>query len=332
MTTYGYGYTSPSFGVSDVLSGSSQYRKPATLSSALSGASPLQSGSYRAGLSGTAGYPQLQPSSPYQTPAKVPQQTGAPVNPQGQQQNTAPTPGVYDLNTDPILQQITALSGMGDEQAQAAALKQRQQLLLGYGDPNLSRAVLGDETQAAAAEQNPTSILHQLGQQRDRNVTGLTEGLNKANLFYSGDRVVQEQQGAQDYQGALAGAAGQANQGLDTISGNLASALGANQQQRTQGLNDAYMRALELALAGGYGPAAGGDGYTPNAAGTGWDSGWSTAPGAVPVGQPVFNPGGILEGATSYNNSPLAPTADPNLRKLALALASGTTGSRSVMV
>jgi hypothetical protein len=198
-------------------------------------------------------------------PAAAPTRQTAPapaVNPQAaQQQNTAPTPGGYDLNTDPALQQIQALAGMSDEQANAEAMKQRQQQLLAYGDPNLARSVLGDESFAQAAAGNPTSTLAQLGQQHSRNTHDLTEALNANNLLYGGYRVTQEQQAAQDYQNQLAQAAAGVNGNLDTISANLAAALLANQQQRNQALQDAANRAMQAAAAAGVPGGTGSDPY-----------------------------------------------------------------------
>jgi len=269
-----YGYRPAVFGR---LGSRTNPARPSLVASALAGPSPLQSGRFRAGQSGAAGYPALQPQrlAPYRPPA-APQQTAAPVNPQGHPQNTAPTPGVYDINADPILQQIQALAGQSDEQANAQALKQRQTLLTGYGDPNLAKAVLGEnDPTVQAAGQNPASIVAQLATQHGRNQAALEDALNKANLFYSGYRVNQESQDAQDYQGQLAGAQGQAQGGLDTIASNLAAALGQNQQQRAQAAQDAYDRQLQAALAQPpdySGIEAPGGGYTdftgaPNAAG-----------------------------------------------------------------
>lgn len=149
----------------------------------------------------------------------------------------------YDINTDPALQQITALLGQSDEQAQASALKQRQNLLLQYGDPTIAAAVLGaGDPLVQAASQNPTSTVAQLGQQKDRNMKSLLDELNQANLAYSGYRVTQEQQAAQDYQNALAQAAAGLNTNLDTVGSNLTAALGQNKMQRAQALADAAAR------------------------------------------------------------------------------------------
>lgn len=149
----------------------------------------------------------------------------------------------YDINTDPALQQITALLGQSDDQAQASALKQRQNLLLAYGDPTVASSVLGDtDPIVKAASGNPTSTVAQLNQSRDRNLKTLDDQLNDQNLAYSGYRVTQEQQAGQDYQNALAQAAAGLNTNLDTVGSNLSQALGANNMQRASALSDAANR------------------------------------------------------------------------------------------
>jgi len=176
----------------------------------------------------------------------------------------------YDLNTDPALQNIKALVGMSNSDAQSAALKQRQDLVLAYGDKGVASAVLGaSDPIAAAAGQNPTSTVAQLGQSRDRNLKSLDNQLNADNLSYSGYRVTQEQQAGQDYQNALAQAAGGLNTNLDQVGSNLAAALAGNNGQIVQGINAAADRANANATATGTDPGAGGAG------------GASTGPGAI---------------------------------------------------
>lgn len=175
----------------------------------------------------------------------------------------------YDLNADPALQQIQALVGQSNDQAQSSALKQRQNLLLAYGDPTVAASILGPgDPIAAAAGQNPTSTVKQLGQSRDRNLQTLDEQLNAANLGYSGYRVTQEQQAGQDYQNALAQAAGGLNSSLDQVGSNLAAALAGNNQQVVSGINSAADRAAQAAATSGADPgalaaAAGGGSSTP---------------------------------------------------------------------
>jgi hypothetical protein len=205
--------------------------------SALTGPSPLTGGgNAQRSFYATAPAPSEDPTgggAPYKPP------TPGPVPGRGPNLDPTitdvPTTTPYDINTDPILQQITAYLGKSDEEAQAAALAQKKQALLAYGDPNLVSSLLPGETDlASAAAGNPTSTLAGLKTQRERNTHSLTEALNQNNLFYSGARIVQEQQAAQDYMNALAQAAGAVQGGLGTIDSNLAAALGQNSWQRLQ--------------------------------------------------------------------------------------------------
>jgi hypothetical protein len=170
---------------------------------------------------------------------------------------TAAAVNSYDISTDPALKQIQSLAGLSDQQAQAGALQQRQQLLLAYGDPTVASSVLGaTDPIVQAAAQNPTSTVHQLGEQRDRNLKQLEDQLNAANLGYSGYKVTQETQAGQDFQNALAQAAAQLNQNLGGVDQNLAQALAANNEQRVQGINSAADRAAQQAAQTGVDPGA----------------------------------------------------------------------------
>lgn len=162
----------------------------------------------------------------------------------------------YDLNTDPALQQANSLAGLSDQQAQSAATQQEQNLLLGYGDPNLINSLLHDPSAAAAAAANPNSTLNQLKTQHDQGLKTLDDGLNKANLDYSGYRVTQEQQAETDYQNQVAQAAATVNSGLDTINGSLAQALASDNASRISAINDAADRASQAAATSGVDPGA----------------------------------------------------------------------------
>lgn len=243
----GYGYKAPTFGY-----------QPAPKTPKVQPYTPLQlaaSGKTTSSdpfglLTDTTDSARVARANPSPAPAphtSAPQVGGAPAPQTGGAPNT-PAPGApvapvaYDINTDPALQTVNALTGMSDEQARAQALKQKQDALLGYGDPHLVQALLGDSTLAQAAGANPTSQLAQLGHQRDTNTHNLTESLNKENLLYSGARVNQENEAAQQYQNALASAASGVNQGIGGIDSQLAQALGANQSQRIQAMLDAESR------------------------------------------------------------------------------------------
>lgn len=162
----------------------------------------------------------------------------------------------YDLNTDPGLQAANSLAGLSDQEAQAAATHQEQNLLLGYGDPNLINSLLHDPAAAAAAAANPNSTLNQLRNQHDQGVKSLDDGLNKANLSYSGYRVTQEQQAENDYQNQVAQAAAAVNSGLDSIQGSLSQALAADNANRISAISDAANRAAQAAATSGVDPGA----------------------------------------------------------------------------
>jgi hypothetical protein len=204
---------------------------------------------------------------------------------------TAAAVNSYDISTDPALKQIQSLAGLSDQQAQAGALQQRQDLLLSYGDPTLAASVLGPtDPIVTAAAQNPTSTVAQLGQQRDRNLKTLEDQLNAANLGYSGYKVTQETQAGQDFQNALAQAAAQLNQNLGGVDSTLAQALAANNEQRVQGINSAADRAAQQAMQTGVDPGA----LAGAAAGadTGSTVGANTAASQVdPVTQAIINKG-----------------------------------------
>jgi hypothetical protein len=176
----------------------------------------------------------------------------------GQRPAAPPTAqNAYDLNTDPALQQINALVGLNDQQATAAALKQKQDLLLAFGDPTVAAAVLGqNDPLVQAAAQNPTSTVNQLGQQRDQNLKSLLDQLNPLNLDYSGYRVTQEQQNQTNFQNALAQAAAGLNSNLDQVTGNLNSALSANAATLAQAISAAQDRASQQSTTTGTDPGA----------------------------------------------------------------------------
>jgi hypothetical protein len=235
----------------------------------------------------------------------------------------------YDLATDPGLQQIQSLVGMSNEQAQAGALKQRQNLVLAYGDPGVAGAVLGaDDPIAAAAAQNPTSTVAQLGQSRDRNLKTLDDQLNADNLDYSGYRINQEQQAGQDYQNALAQAAAGLNSNLDQVGSNLTAALSGNNGQLVQGINDASNRAAAAATSSGVDPGAippSGDPTDPaNEAAAA-----AATPGGIPIppvggGAPAERSGGGLtnEAPSGLLNAVLGTAkAAPGMRSLQSAAA-----------
>jgi len=186
------------------------------------------------------------------TPATTPGAAAAP---------TATMNTAFDLQTDPALQQVNALAGLSDQQANAQALQQRQQQLLAYGDPKLAAAVLGqNDPTVQAAGQNQESQLAMLGRERDQNLRDFETQLDPS-LAFSGYRVGQEQRLGQAYQDALAQAAAGVQGNLGTITNELDAALGQNNANRMNALDQAAADRTALimnGLGGGTTPTEGG--------------------------------------------------------------------------
>jgi hypothetical protein len=161
----------------------------------------------------------------------------------------------YDYSADPILNQIQALSSQTRSDAQANALALRKQLAIDYGDPEVANQ-FGDPATAQAAQQNPFGVRQQLQRSYDQGLHNLEEQYNQQNLFYGGARAKGLSDFGTDYQGQLAGAAGQEQTALGGINANLAAALAAAQAQDIQGQQGAADRAIQMALATGTDPGA----------------------------------------------------------------------------
>lgn len=198
--------------------------------------------------SSQAAAPPTQPTQP-QTPSQTTPQ-------QQQQQPAAPPPGQYDLNADPVLQQVNAITLLADQNAQTAALRNREQMLLNYGDPALAASVLGaDDPYVQAAGQNQQSTLAQLLRSYHHGLQNFDATLDPS-LAFSGYRIGQEGQIGQDYQDSLAQAAAGLQSGLGSVTDQLNQQLQADNAQRAQALADAYQRFVQNALANP--PARGG--------------------------------------------------------------------------
>lgn len=163
-------------------------------------------------------------------------------------------PGFED---DPILARTKAMWARNVSQAEAAALAGRKQAEIGYGyDPNYTYA---DQSTQQAAQQNAFSDLASLLYNHTERSHQTDEGLNKGNLFYSGERA--HQLGREGRQYTLEQT--QANQGFQS---KLAAIGNALLQTRLQAQDaqlaaeeNAYNRALQFDLQYGIGPG-GGDG------------------------------------------------------------------------
>lgn len=175
--------------------------------------------------------------------------------------NTTPAPlsggtGGYDVNSDPAVAAAQGLAAKIRANAQASALAKRKQAALEYGDPTGVEGV--DEATAKAARENPFSILKNMEHAYGTGRRDLEEGLNKANLFYSGYRGQQLGEAARAYEQNRYQAGTQFKGLMTDIGDQLANAL----------LNaDMYEQNALLSSSGGaYG--GGGDGgggdYGPN--------------------------------------------------------------------
>lgn len=164
--------------------------------------------------------------------------------------STPPPNSQYDVSSDPVLQQVNAAMALADQNAQAAALRGRQQALLGYGDPALAAQILGaNDPFVQAAGQNQEGTVQQLLRAYQEGLHNFDTGLDPS-LAYSGYRIGQEGEIGQTYQDNLSKAAADIQAQLGGYTDTLNQALEADQQQRIQALADAYQRALQAALAG----------------------------------------------------------------------------------
>lgn len=161
-------------------------------------------------------------------------------------------PDPFSYAGDPILQKIEANNQQARIDAQTQATALRQQLAIQLGDAS---GLSDDAATAAAAANNPSSTLASLKKAFDQTSLNDDETLNKANLFYSGDRVKTIQGADTDYLGQVQAARDAALAQSGTIGSNLASALTTADNSDSAGEGDAYTRAVNLATTYGYDPA-----------------------------------------------------------------------------
>jgi hypothetical protein len=142
--------------------------------------------------------------------------------------------------------------------AEASALGARKTSLIGYGyDPALQK-LYPDNSTAEAARQNPFSTLAQLLYGHNQRDHSLTEALNKANLFYSGERINQTGNEGREYTLEQSQAGTALRSALAQIAQQVLQAKMQAQQNELQGESDAYNRAIQFALANGTGMPGGG--------------------------------------------------------------------------
>ena len=104
----------------------------------------------------------------------------------------------YDVNSDPAVAAAQGLAAKIRAQAQATALAKREQAAIEYGDPEGVQGISAKGSKAA--RENPFSVLKNLEHGYGTGLRDLEEGLNSANLFYSGYRGQQLGEAARGYQ------------------------------------------------------------------------------------------------------------------------------------
>jgi hypothetical protein len=131
--------------------------------------------------------------------------------------------GGYNVNSDPAVAAAQGLAAKMRAIASAQAQAKRVQAAIEYGDPTGVEGI--GEQEAKAAKENPFSILKNLEHSYTTGSRDLEEGLNKANLHYSGYRGQQLGEASRGYQDSRYQAATRFK-GLNTdISDQLANAL-----------------------------------------------------------------------------------------------------------
>lgn len=179
----------------------------------------------------------------------------SPKPPSASTSNNAPSgsgaapPPAFDLNADPVLQQVQAQMASANSMAQSSALSQEEQALLQLGDPALAASILGqNDPMVQAAANNPESQYAQLRRQYDQQLQNFGETIDPS-LVNSGYRVQQEGQMAQALQDALAQAASGFQNQYAGIQNQLAQTEAQNADTLSQAWSDAYNRAVQQQLA-----------------------------------------------------------------------------------
>ena len=196
-----------------------------------------------------------------QPPTKPPPTARPMATPASRPTAAAPTPqqpggSAYDISTDPILQQIKALTGKRRGEVESGARTARQQLAIEYGDEGLGREY-GGESFATAARDNPFSVARELSRWYSDTGRDLDEGFNKGNLFYSGARAKGLSEHTLGYQRRTSQAESEKQQRLSAIASELAQTLSGLDMEDVDAQTDAGQRALERSLQYGIDPGAG---------------------------------------------------------------------------
>lgn len=179
-----------------------------------------------------------------------------PKPPSASTSNNAPSaggagaqPSPFDLNADPVLQQVQAQMAASNSQASAGALSQEEQALLQLGDPALAATILGNNSpMLGSIKNNPESQYAQLQRQYQQQLQQFGETIDPS-LVDSGYRVQQEGNMAQALQDSLAQAASGFQSQYQQIQNALQQQEAQNADTLSQAWSDAYNRALEQQLA-----------------------------------------------------------------------------------
>ena len=139
--------------------------------------------------------PASRPQAPRITPPRTP--AASDINLQPGTLSGGMAAG-YDINSDPAVAAAQGLAGKIRAQAQARALAKREQAAIEYGDPTGVTGI--SEKSSTAARENPFSVLKNLDYSYKTGLRDLEEGLNSANLFYSGYRGQQLGEAARGYE------------------------------------------------------------------------------------------------------------------------------------
>lgn len=181
---------------------------------------------------------------------------------------------LYDLNTDPALQQVYAYTGRADEDARAQANADRSRLIEQAGLPDLAAALGLGSSVADVARANPFSsaanlrhsyelAAEQLAKQNQVNRETFDEQANAANLFFSGYRqqelarladafATAQAENTRGYQGGLSDLSSTVQDRVAAIGSALAQALAGSQADRIRALQEARDRRIQTALAAGW--------------------------------------------------------------------------------
>jgi hypothetical protein len=201
-------------------------------------------GDYFRGLAqkpaGSYGGPYYRPGA-YQAPAGAgPNLPATPPPPADQPAAKQDPYAAVDYSADPILARIRALNAEDVAAAEAEGAAARKQLLIGFGDPTFAAGVGGDQQTQDAARTNPFSTVAKLTFAHGQQNRSIDEGSNKANLFYSGERVRQLGLEDRNFLEHRTDAQSAVNSALGEIASRIAAAKRAAQERELGGLMGAF--------------------------------------------------------------------------------------------